>query len=522
MKNIKNDNRSESGGRGMLPGLLRVGFVILLCLLQMVLIIYTSAYLLNSQSMFYYILLILSLVGGLYIISNSSSSSYKIGWMLLMFVFPVAGFVMYLAWGNINFDRREKGFIYKSFRNSKSNLQHNDALRAQFAAAFPAYQRQVQHLESHGYPIWQNTRSHYYALGDDWWPALLKELEKAQHFILMEFFIVSDGEVWRSVFDVLKRKAAEGVEVRFMYDDMGSVLSFSRKDIEDIRDTGIQVEVFNRVNRYISSIYLNYRNHQKIVVIDGDVGFVGGTNLADEYANLYAKHGHWKDTCMRLEGDAVWSLTTIFFEMWDLNRKKLTENYDDYRPKQAISDQHGYYLPIADGPGHKPKSAAMNMYKLMVTGSQKYCYITTPYLILDDEFIDALCLASYSGVDVRIIVPNIPDHWYVDLATKSFYKQLILAGVQIYEYTPGYIHAKMVISDDILGILGSVNMDFRSFFLHYENAVWMCETPVLKDMKKDIFDTMTISRQMTLEDCDRYPWYKKAGMLIMRIFAPLL
>ena len=516
--------RKKKESWNVVSGMLRMGFVGVMAALQILSIFLLTYYAQIYSSIIYYTLVMLAIIMVLYVISKPNSSAYKIAWIVLMLAFPVAGMVMYVAWGNIDFDKRERGFLHKSFQHARPSLTQDPQTWQRFAASYPQYMRHVRNLQScQPYPIYQHSQSQYYPLGDHWWPALLADLENAQRFIFMEFFIVEDGELWQSVLDILVRKAAQGVEVRFMFDDMGSVMSFSHGDIEQIRGAGIDVQVFNPVNRYISALYINYRNHQKIVVIDGNVSYVGGTNLADEYANLYPKHGHWKDTCLRLEGQATWSLTVIFLQMWDLNRKQLTLNYDDYRPSAPAQDHDGagYYLPMEDGPGHKPSNPAINMYKLMVSNSQTFCYITSPYLILDDEFLDVLCIAGRAGVDVRIVVPHIPDHWYVHLVTQSFYAELIAAGVRIYEYTPGYIHAKMMVSDDKVGVLGSINMDFRSFFLHYEDAVWMCETPVLADMKADIEEVMSVSQEIQLADCKAFPWYKKAGQLILRVFAPM-
>jgi len=304
-----------------------------------------------------------------------------------------------------------------------------------------------------------------------------------------------------------------------LYDDLGSIITLPKDFIRQLENDGIKVMAFNPVHRYVSRFYLNFRNHQKIVVIDGNIGYTGGANLADEYANLYEKHGHWKDTAIRLEGEAVWTLTVTFLQMWQ-TESRVEEDYGKYRPTTGTGED-GFFQPFSDSPV-SGNNVAKILYRQIISSAKKYVYITTPYLVIDDEMVNELCLAALTGTDVRIVVPKVYDKWYVYKVTCSNYKRLLEAGVRIYEYTPGYIHAKTIISDDDNAVVGSINMDYRSFYLHFENGVWICGSSVIQDIREDILLTMDQCEEIILDEWNRRPWYKKACELLFRIFAPLL
>ena len=348
---------------------------------------------------------------------------------------------------------------------------------------------------------------------------MIRDMKQAKRFIFIEYFIIDDGILWSTIYEVIKEKVREGVEVRVLYDDLGSIVTVPNHFVKQLENDGIKVTAFNPVHKYISRFYLNFRNHQKIVVIDGNIGYTGGANLADEYANLYEKHGHWKDTAIRLEGEAVWSLTVTFLQLWQ-SENLVEEDYSKYRPTTGIKGD-GYYQPFSDSPVSR-KNIAEIMYRQVISSARKYVYITTPYLVIDDTMINELCLAALTGTDVRIITPKVYDKWYVYMVTCSNYRILLEAGVRIFEYTPGYMHAKMIISDDDNAIIGSINMDYRSFYLHFENGVWICGSPVIQDIKEDILRTMAQCEEIKLEKWNERPWYKKVGELFFRIFAPLL
>ena len=320
---------------------------------------------------------------------------------------------------------------------------------------------------------------------------------------------------------ILKQKVKEGVEVRFMYDDMGSLTMLPFRYYQKLESYGIKCIAFNHFVPFISAV-MNTRDHRKITVIDGNVGFSGGFNLADEYINAKVKYGHWKDTGVMIKGEAVWNLTLMFLTTWNASLNTF-EDYDKYHPRHYICPEispNGYILPYGDSPlDNKP--VGKNVYLNMINQAQKYIYIDTPYLIINDEIKNALCLAVRRGVDVRIITPGIPDKKMVFKVTRSYYEPLVNGGVRIYEYTPGFIHAKNFVCDDKIATVGTINLDYRSLYLHFECGVYMYDVPAIKDIKKDFLKTIAVSKEMTPEDVvkGRFRGWLEA---ILRLFAPLL
>ncbi len=398
-------------------------------------------------------------------------------------------------------------------------LQQNPAVLGDLAETKPKHRRIANFLVQQGFPLYKETLSKYYPLGDLQFVDMIEDLEKAERFIFLEYYIVSEGDLWEKIHDVLKRKAKAGVDVRLLYDDIGSIWATPDQFRKNLHSEQIQVRAFGEAQKQLSHLYLNHRNHQKIAVIDGNVGYTGGTNLADEYANIYAKFGHWKDTAIRLEGDAVWSLTVTFLEMWE-SESQVQEDYLRYRPTKTVAGD-GFYQPFTDGPVNNPNNPAEMMYRQIIATAQRYIYITTPYLILDETMMDELCLAAQGGIDVRIATPGVWDKWYVHKVTRSNYRRLVEAGVRIYEYKPGFLHAKTILSDDDHAVTGSINMDYRSFFLQFENGVWICQAPMLSDIKRDLLETYAVSEEVSLDLLKKVRWPERLAQASLRLFAPL-
>ena len=372
------------------------------------------------------------------------------------------------------------------------------------------------------YPVYHNTDVAFYADASQGLEAQLAELKKAEHFIFLEYFIVDQGVMFNRIVEVLEQKSKEGVDVRLIYDDIGCINTLPPKYYKILQAKGIKCAAFNPF-RPIMSVIMNNRDHRKIFVVDGKVGFTGGINLADEYINVASRFGYWKDTGIRLEGEAVWSMTVMFLEMWNYINHS-SEDYKQFMPQvyqKEPFEGDGFVQPYGDTPlDHE--TVGENIYLNIINHAERYVYIFTPYLIIDNEMLVSLCNAAKRGVDVRIVTPGIPDKKMIFLLTQSHYEPLLKCGVKIYQYTPGFIHAKSFLCDDKIGTVGSINLDYRSLFLHFECGVFMYNTKALMQLKEDCMDTFAASEEMTLEFCRGQNVFIRIFQGMMRLFAPLL
>ncbi len=475
---------------------------------------------LHSASNFYWLFVFLSIVAALAIIGSRMEPGYKIAWLLLVLPFPVLGGAFFLMVGG--------GYVPKRTRRRMQGLLEKSAaaLRDDFKAEDLAFlggdaARQASYLERiAACPTYSNTETRYFSLGDEAFPRMLEQLEKAEHYIFLEYFIIRPGVFWDAVLEVLERKAAQGVDVRVIYDDMGCMFSLPRTYDETLRAKGIRCQVFNRFLP-VMTLRLNNRDHRKLMIIDGTVGFTGGINLSDEYINRQERFGHWKDSVIELDGDAVWSMTVMFLSMWEECRGG-RENWSAFRPPAApVRPWTGYVQPYTDTP-LDGEPVAQTVYLNLIYSARRYIYITTPYLVIDTATNTALCTAAKSGVDVRIITPHIPDKRYVFQVTRAHYPPLLEAGVRIYEYTPGFIHAKNFVVDDRFATVGTVNLDYRSLFLHFEDGVWMCDTPCVAEIRRDFERTMERSELYPLNRFRHLRPLEQLYRSVLRIFAPLM
>jgi len=380
----------------------------------------------------------------------------------------------------------------------------------------------VTYLQNYSYyPLYKNTQTTYFPIGEIMFEEMLAALRSAEHFIFMEYFIVSTGTMWDQIYDVLVQKAKEGVDVRFLFDDFGSIMTVPANFVRKLRKQGVKCYAFNPVHAHLKP-QMNNRDHRKILVVDGYIGFTGGINIADEYINAYEKHGHWKDGGVMLRGEAVWNLTVMFLQFWHYADKS-AEDFKQFAPHHYSPgyESDGYVLPYADSP-LDDEILGEQVYLNVITNAKKYVYINTPYLIIDNEMITALCLAAKSGVDVRITTPHVPDKWYVHIVTRSYYKQLIESGVKIYEYTPGFIHSKSFVCDDTIGVVGTTNLDFRSLYLHYECGVWMYKTHAVTQLYEDYIETLQKCSQVSLDECNSINGFKRFLAASLRLFSPLM
>lgn len=444
------------------------------------------------------VLRILSIVAILFVIKSDMNPSYKIGWILLIAVLPILGGLMYIIFGNKRPTKNMREMLRAQLEKSAEYLGTQESITGELDGGAAGL---FKYLEgSAGYPTAKNTTVRYYRVGEEMYADLLPELEKAEKFIFLEYFIIRPGEMWDGVLEILKRKAAAGVDVRIIYDDMGCIDILPANYNATLEGWGIRTLAFNRFVPAVSLV-MNNRDHRKITVIDGKVGFTGGINISDEYINVKERFGHWKDTGLMLKGPGVFNLTLMFLEMWNAFNKD-GDNYADFIPalfeeKGDASD--GYVLSFSDSPLDN-ESVGESVYTDMLYQAKDYIYITTPYLAIDSELQTALCMAAKRGVDVRMITPGIPDKKLVYRLTRSYYPTLLRAGVKIYEYTPGFIHAKSFVCDDKLGVVGTINMDYRSLYLHFECGTLMYNNPEIKQVKKDDLDTMEKCRKVELSD----------------------
>lgn len=513
-------NRPETANKKKhTPGTVRVAIVILSLIAQLVLLAYLVALLQHNAVYLYFFLEMAGAVVVVLIVAKNRNSSYTIVWLIVMMIMPVFGYLLFLLWGTTGLTYRKSKEIRQNIAHSQTFLKQDPAALSELLSKHPDRQRLGRYLHNEGFPVYGHTRCSYFPVGDLQFARMIEDLQQARRFIFLEYFIIAEGRLWEQIHGILREKARQGVEVRILYDDFGSATKISDSLIGELKNEGIQALRFNPVHANFFRMFINYRNHQKITVIDGNIGYTGGTNIADEYANLTNRLGHWKDTAIRLEGEAVWGLTVIFLQMWD-SEADLKSEYGRYRPA-TYGDEVGFFQPFADNPVNNPHNPAQDTYLQMISQARRYVYITTPYLVIDNIMKDTLCMAAQGGVDVRIVTPKIWDHWYVHMVTQSNYEDLMSAGVKIYEYTPGFIHGKVIISDDDNGVVGSINMDYRSFFVHFEDGVWICGAPVLQDIKKDMMDLFSISEEINLGKWRNRPKRKKFVQFILRIFAPL-
>lgn len=452
----------------------------------------------------------------------NDEENYKASWVLIILLLPVTGFFLYFMWGRKRTNSRE----YKRFREldqiTTNLLEQDGEVIHEIRKQHPNKVQISRYLRNEGYPIYQNTKVDYYKVGEELFDALLEDMRNAKKFILLEYFIVSDGRLWSDILEVLTQKAKEGVEVKLLFDDFGVILLNNKEFRQDLEKRGLELVIYNPIHKGISRLSFNYRNHQKIAVIDGNIGYTGGVNIADEYANYIERFGHWKDTGIRLYGEGVWSLTCIFLKMWKVSiRDQYEIDYEKYRPT-VKTEEKGFVQPFAGGPHKNPNNPVEGAYTRMINKARDYVYITTPYLVLDRSMQEDLISAARSDVDVRIIVPGIPDKKAVYMVNVSNYGALMQAGVRIYEYKPGFVHAKNVISDDECAICGTINTDYRSFYHHYECGVFLSEIDAVMDMKRDFMETVEKCEEINIERWKKRPFSHKLIQSFLKILSPLL
>ncbi len=491
---------------------------------------------------------ILGVILVLVVVNKDEVPEYKMPWLLVIVLSPVLGGVLYAFFGSNQPGRRMKREYMRIEREFARVVRQNKDTLAALEAEDPVAAAQAKYLyESSRAPVFGGERTRYFPMGEDMFPVMLRELNKAERFVFLEYFIIEEGKFLNSVLDILQRKLEEGVEVRIMYDDIGSIgkvrMGYARK----LRKMGFSAQVFRPFLPFVSTVH-NNRDHRKIMVIDNRVAFTGGINLADEYINEKLRFGTWKDTGIMIEGDCVSEFTCMFLTLWDLQAKQISDYkfYTSYRPGEEmvalpeapaapdgaagaesgtententenmekgggmpavlplpVPKERGYVVCFGDGPvPFYEDQVGKNVYLNILNSATEYVYISTPYLVCDNELLSALRLTARRGVDVRLITPHIPDKKTVYLITRSNYSTLIEAGVKIYEYTPGFIHAKNFVSDDKYAVVSTINLDYRSLVHHFECGVWMYDTPTIAKIKDDVLRTIAESREIPAEEAE--------------------
>lgn len=503
----------------------RTAFVVMSLLLQISILLAGFRFLSHYMVYIYGGFTLLSAFVILYVVNKDENPSFKLAWIIPITVIPVFGTLLYLflelQWEGKIINRK----LRENISDTQPYLKQNPRYMEQLAKTSRSNANLAAYIENSGsYPVYGNTNVKYYPVGEEMFEDMKKELEKAKRFIFMEYFIVERGEMWDSILEILERKVQEGVEVRFMYDGMCCLLLLPYSYPRELRAKGLKAKMFAPIRPALST-YQNNRDHRKILVIDGHTAFTGGINLADEYINRKVRFGHWKDTGIMVKGDAVTSFTMMFLQMWNITEKE-PEDYGRYLRDPEFFyppelSMEGFVIPYGDSPLDQETVGEL-VYLDIINTARNYVHIMTPYLILNYELVQALQFAAKRGVETIIIMPHIPDKEYAFLLAKAHYEELIRAGVQIYEYTPGFVHAKVFTSDDEKAVVGTINMDYRSLYLHFECAAYIYRNEVIKDVERDFKETLAKSQVITLEECRHYPWYKKFAGRVLRLFAPLM
>ena len=433
-------------------------------------------------------------------------------------LFPIVGALLYIViGGNLHKSKVLKAIKQSEEKGNKYFIQ-DEKIKKEIESQNNG---KINYLMNYlNFPVTKNNNINYYKLGELAYPEMLKELKNAKKFIFLEYFIIKNGTMWSEILKILEEKAKEGLDVRLIYDDMGCIALLPTSYPKQMKEKGIKCIAFNKLNPFLGVI-MNNRDHRKMMIIDGKTVFSGGMNLADEYINLEHPYGKWKDNGIKITGEAVWNFTIMFLNMWNSYRKD-DEDYKKYKydfSKENL-EQNGYTIPYGETPLDN-EIVGENVYLNIINQAQKYVYIMTPYLIIDTDMINSLILAAKRGVDVRIGVPGIPDKKIVYSLTTSYFETLIKNGVKIYKYTPGFVHSKVFVSDDNIATVGTINLDYRSLYLHFECGVFMQDVEEIKDVKKDLVDTIEESHFVSKKEA-MPKLLKSVWQAVLRLFAPLM
>ena len=454
------------------------------------------------------------------IVNRSMSPESKVTWLIVTFV-PVFGPLLYLMFGERRLSKKElkqlqelNSIAFHENNGRQLHLQLQETDKSAYGII-----NALLHMDSNA-EVYDHTDSQFFASGEEMWQQMLEDLKRAEKFIFLEYYIVEEGLMWDSILEILEEKAAQGVEVKMLYDDIGCMVTLPGDYTVHLRSKGINAHKFNKVIPRMTVAY-NNRDHRKILVIDGQISYTGGINLADEYINHIERFGHWKDSGIRIDGPATQAFTRLFLMNWYINRGEISD-FDQYHLENQTRSGSGLCIPYGSGP--KPiyqMKVGKIVYQNLINQAEDFVYITTPYLIIDYDLTEDIKNAAMRGVDVRIVTPHIPDKKLIQLVTRGAYPDLLSAGVRIFEYTPGFIHSKQMIVDDRFAAVGTINLDYRSLVHHYENAVLLYKTESIADIRKD-FEEIFEQSQEIFSDTINPTWYQMMIKEVTQLFAPML
>ncbi len=459
---------------------------------------------------------IISVLIVLWILKESTRLSSDLPWIILILIFPIFGTILLITLGKNYSKNKLQKSIVKHEKEYSTLLKQDEKIQKEIEDKNLDNIKYLLNRTNHF--VSTNNDITYYKFGELFYTELLKELKKAEKFIFMEYFIINEGIMWNGIFELLKTKAKEGVDIRIMYDDMGSIAMLSTNFYKELEKYNIKCIPFNKVSPF-KGIFMNNRDHRKMTIIDGKVAFSGGVNISDEYININSTLGVWKDNGIKIVGDAIWNLTVMFLSLWNANTLE-DKDISKFKYEFKETKNNGYVIPYGVSPLHKDLIGE-DVYINMINSAKNYVYIMTPYLIIDTDMVNTLCRAAKRGIDVRIIVPGIPDKKLVYTETSSFFKVLHDSGVKIYKYEKGFVHSKVFLSDDIRSVVGTINMDYRSLYLHFENGIYMENVDAIKDIYNDFKETFKDSKLLTDKDVKTGP-LKSIWQAVLRLFAPLL
>lgn len=499
----------------------KYGFSIAIILIELVLVFGIILYMSQFAPIIWVTLVFLiSVATVIAIVNRSMSPESKVTWLIVTFV-PVFGPLLYLMFGERRLSKKElkqlqelNSIAFHENNGRQLHLQLQETDKSAYGII-----NALLHMDSNA-EVYDHTDSQFFANGEEMWQQMLEDLKRAEKFIFLEYYIVDEGLMWDSMLEILEEKAAQGVEVKMLYDDIGCMVTLPGDYTVYLRSKGIDAHKFNKVIPRMTVAY-NNRDHRKILVIDGQISYTGGINLADEYINHIERFGHWKDSGIRIDGPATQAFTRLFLMNWYINRGEISD-FDQYHLENQTRFGSGLCIPYGSGPKpiYKTKVGKI-VYQNLINQAEDFVYITTPYLIIDYDLTEDIKNAAMRGVDVRIVTPHIPDKKLIQLVTRGAYPDLLSAGVRIFEYTPGFIHSKQMIVDDRFAAVGTINLDYRSLVHHYENAVLLYKTESIADIRKD-FEGVFEQSQEIFSDTINPTWYQMMIKEVTQLFAPML